>query len=108
MSKWHALHGLGGERWERVRQAVFSRDGFRCCECGRYGPLECDHIKPLVLGGAPWDPANLQSLCPDCHAAKSERERPRKHTVAFLRARAAWRKALRRAELETPMTGEGL
>ncbi|MCY4065058.1 MAG: HNH endonuclease signature motif containing protein [Rhodospirillaceae bacterium] len=105
MSKLHSLHGLGGERWERVRQAIFRRDGYRCRECGRYGPLECDHIKPLKSGGEPWDPANLQSLCRDCHAAKTERETVRRGGAAFFRARAKWKRALQRA-LEHAPQGE--
>lgn len=40
-----------------------------------------DHIVPLAMGGAESDPSNLQSLCPDCHDAKTRaefglRERP--------------------------------
>ena len=35
-----------------------------------------DHIRPLHLGGAARDPANLQSLCSDCHDLKTAREHP--------------------------------
>lgn len=98
MSRLHELHGIRGARWEAMREAVFRRDNWRCVACGRLGPLECDHVRPLALGGAPWDPANLQSLCHDCHAEKNARERPRRGSVKFIRARAAWKRALRRAQ----------
>jgi 5-methylcytosine-specific restriction protein A len=35
---------------------------------------EVDHIVPLELGGSDSD-ANKQSLCRECHAAKTDRER---------------------------------
>lgn len=34
-----------------------------------------DHIKPLFLGGEPYNESNLQSLCNECHAKKSHAER---------------------------------
>ena len=44
-----------------------------CANCGTVGPLEADHIVPLHRGGKDeW--SNLQSLCKDCHAAKTARE----------------------------------
>jgi len=36
--------------------------------------LEVDHITPISEGGHPFDPANLQTLCSDCHQAKTSAE----------------------------------
>ena len=62
-----------GPRWLALRAAVFDRDGWRCRKCGAASRLECDHVQPLHAGGAPWDPANLQTLCRGCHVQKHRR-----------------------------------
>ena len=62
---------LSGRRWQLLRLKIFARDGWRCRACHRAGKLECDHIRPLHKGGAPYDPGNLQSLCRRCHIAKT-------------------------------------
>jgi len=36
--------------------------------------LEVDHIQPLADGGHPFDPANLQTLCSECHLEKTAQE----------------------------------
>lgn len=36
--------------------------------------LEVDHITPVSEGGHPFDPANLQTLCRDCHKRKTALE----------------------------------
>jgi 5-methylcytosine-specific restriction endonuclease McrA len=36
--------------------------------------VEVDHIIPLSRGGAVRDEDNIQSLCAECHRAKSMRE----------------------------------
>lgn len=36
--------------------------------------LEVDHIEPISDGGHPFDPANLQTLCSDCHGSKTAQE----------------------------------
>lgn len=36
--------------------------------------LEVDHIKPVSEGGHPFDPANLQTLCSECHKEKTAQE----------------------------------
>ena len=81
---------LGRNRWARARAAALKRDGFRCVQCGRFGGrgLEVDHVTPISEGGAPFDLANLQSLCGwPCHADKTRRERG----VEVDPERAAWR-----------------
>jgi len=40
----------------------------------RSGGLEVDHITRIADGGHPFDPANLQTLCSDCHGDKTARE----------------------------------
>ena len=37
----------------------------------KYISLEVDHIKPIALGGAMWDEANLWVLCEECHDVKT-------------------------------------
>ena len=69
------MSGLSGRRWERVRRAVLERDGYACQNCRKWaGRMEVDHIKPRHAGGAVYDPANCQTLCVDCHLAKSRQE----------------------------------
>lgn len=85
MSRHHAR--LPSRRWELVRRAVFERDGWRCVLCGGAGRLEADHVVPLARGGAPFDMANLQTLCRTCNIAKDRAENSREPTAAEL----AWR-----------------
>lgn len=61
-------------RWKAVRQQAKRRDGWKCVQCGERGRLEVDHVKPIRDGGAPFDLANLQSLCPACHSRKTRME----------------------------------
>ena len=79
----HHTH-LTARRWSAVRHAVFERDQWRCCECGKAGRLECDHIAPLQRepGQDPFDPNGLQTLCRSCHIAKTARENRRLLTPA--------------------------
>ena len=62
---------LDRKRWALLRLRIFEHDGWRCRKCGKAGRLECDHVVPLDKGGAPYDPANLQSLCRGCHLEKT-------------------------------------
>lgn len=59
--------------WERVRKQVLVRDDYRCKLCGAYGN-EVDHMQPIAAGGAVLDPANLQTLCRNCHIEKTTEE----------------------------------
>jgi ATP-dependent helicase IRC3 len=56
-----------------VKQAVFRRDGQRCCCCGSSERLEADHIMPWYLGGAA-ELDQLQTLCRICNAEKAIKE----------------------------------
>lgn len=50
-----------------------------CLSKGKYVLADSvDHIKPLFLGGSPYDWNNLQSLCGKCHSEKNKKERQKK------------------------------
>ena len=56
----------------RFRHKVFSRDGYRCVECGASNKdvrLEVDHIVPVSKGGLD-SLDNLQTLCFVCNRGK--------------------------------------
>lgn len=59
--------------WRAARRAALARDGYRCSECGGRGgrgpgrALQVDHVLPVEKGGAPFDVANLRTVCPPCH-----------------------------------------
>lgn len=84
MSRHHTY--LSSHHWAAVRRAVFERDGYRCTSCGRAGRLECDHVD-RDWRGDPYDMANLQTLCRECHIAKTAAENRRPLTIA----EQAWR-----------------
>src|SRR5690606_3209613 len=56
-----------------------------CQRCDEKGILtlatEVDHIAPLEIGGEPFDPANLQSLCFRCHVIKTSEDNRRIRSV---------------------------
>ena len=58
-----------GKDWPRLRRA-FLREHPACACCGRPAEL-VDHKQPIAYGGAVYDTDNLQSLCVECHAAKT-------------------------------------
>lgn len=69
--------------WGAVSNYVAERDGRKCvrCETSR-AAFECDHIVPVKDGGTD-DPANLRTLCHDCHiVAGIEQRRVRRLKVA--------------------------
>ena len=56
----------------QLRHQVFSRDNYKCVECGatkEETTLEIDHIIPVSKGGTN-DITNLQTLCKECNRAK--------------------------------------
>lgn len=57
----------------KMRFAIYERDGYRCKKChrsGQFTDLEIDHIFPISKGGkSEFD--NLQTLCSSCNASKS-------------------------------------
>lgn len=62
------------DAWREERDQLRERFG-NPREIGRgYPTLEVDHITPISEGGHPFDPANLQTLCTDCHKGKTAEE----------------------------------
>jgi 5-methylcytosine-specific restriction endonuclease McrA len=62
--------------WIAVRDAVLQRDGWRCQHTGcpgRRGKLHVHHIIHLGDGGAPYNDANLITLCGGCHTGHHRR-----------------------------------
>ena len=55
-----------------IANAVWNRDGGRCCICGSKIELEFDHIIPLSKGGAT-SFRNLQLLCKKCNLKKLDK-----------------------------------
>ncbi len=63
-----------GKAWDKLRELILARDAGLCQVCLPRGLLTVgrtvDHIKPKAEGGTD-DPANLQTICDDCHEAKT-------------------------------------
>ena len=57
---------------EKIRDAVFDKDGGRCVRCGSNEDLCLDHIVPFSRGGRT-DIDNLQTLCRKCNSSKGSR-----------------------------------
>jgi hypothetical protein len=57
---------------QKLRMAIFRRDGYKCKSCGSDGNLSVDHIHPEIEGGT-LDPGNLQTLCRGCNSKKGSR-----------------------------------
>lgn len=79
---WKGQRGTRQERgygaaWDRLRLAILRRDMGLCQPCKARGRATAatavDHIKPKAQGGTD-EPENLQSICDDCHRAKSAAE----------------------------------
>lgn len=61
-----------GKVTNKIRFAVYTRDGNRCRRCGSTYDLEVDHIFPISKGGkSNFD--NLQTLCKTCNTLKSNK-----------------------------------
>ena len=63
---------LDKKLWAHCRFLAFNRAGFRCEKCGKSGKLEGHH--KVALAEAPlaaYDPANVETLCRDCHISQS-------------------------------------
>jgi len=66
------MWSLSARTWRRCRTIVYARDGRRCYRCGGYADT-VDHIIPIALGGAPYDPANLRPACRHCNCSTGGR-----------------------------------
>ena len=60
-----------GKVSNRLRFAIYKRDGNRCRYCGSTHNLEIDHKIPISKGGKS-TPDNLQTLCKRCNKEKSD------------------------------------
>jgi 5-methylcytosine-specific restriction protein A len=62
-------------RWQRLRTQILVEAAYQCALCRTVQlRLEVDHVTPHR--GDPesfWNTANLQALCPTCHAQKTNR-----------------------------------
>lgn len=73
------MSAVAGPKWDQAED-VFRRDGWTCQgPCGRwFGDrpewLQVDHIVERADGGRS-EPANLETLCRDCHRSKTGRSR---------------------------------
>ena len=69
---WDAIcHVERGKVSNRMRFAIYKRDGNRCRYCGSTYDLQVDHIYPIAKGGkSVFD--NLQTLCGRCNQTKSD------------------------------------
>jgi 5-methylcytosine-specific restriction protein A len=54
-------------RFKKLRELIKARDRQQCQRCGSRDRLDVHHRVPLHLGGDPYDPSNLEALCPRCH-----------------------------------------
>lgn len=59
-----------GKVTNKMRFAIYNRDGNRCCNCGSRYNLQIDHIYPISKGGKSTY-NNLQTLCENCNKEKS-------------------------------------
>lgn len=67
-----------GKRWEKLRDRVLRRDGYKCRECRRYGlAVEANTVHHVYPAGRypawRWMAWNLISLCASCHNAMHDR-----------------------------------
>lgn len=74
-------HARGyGTRWTKLREARLRIDSYLCVPCSkerRTTPAtEVDHVQPKAKGGTD-DMDNLQSICSECHKAKTARDEGR-------------------------------
>lgn len=68
-----------GQNWimPAKRLAIYNRDGFACCYCGRGVEeegvvLTLDHLEPYSKGGALVDATNLMTACRSCNSSRGD------------------------------------
>lgn len=61
------------------KKRIAAKQGWKCRRCGKPLParFHIDHIKEFSAGGSDRE-SNLQALCPNCHAEKTEEDRHKK------------------------------
>lgn len=67
-------------RWRNFRAGILARDRYLCTiksnGCAGAAPLEgghVDHITPLAMGGAKYDPNNARAACEHCNTSRRMR-----------------------------------
>ena len=68
-----------------MKKRVAASQEWRCAKCTKILPptFQVDHVFPHSLGGTD-HPCNLEALCVECHAAKSQIEQARTRTGEFV------------------------
>ena len=63
---------------ESMKKRVAAHQEWRCANCTKMLPatFQVDHVFPHALGGSD-HPSNLEALCVECHASKSQIEQAR-------------------------------
>ncbi|BAD54879.1 hypothetical protein NFA_370 [Nocardia farcinica IFM 10152] len=69
-----AWGGGSTRRWRSMRASKLKADPICQAPGCRALAVEVDHVTPLARGGARYDWSNLQSLCHDCHTAKTAQD----------------------------------
>ncbi|WP_432536864.1 HNH endonuclease [Kineococcus arenarius] len=59
-------------RWRALRARILAASDV-CHLCGLPGADEVDHVVPVALGGAEWDPVNLAPAHGGCNRRKGAR-----------------------------------
>jgi 5-methylcytosine-specific restriction endonuclease McrA len=54
--------------WQRTRQCVLVRDGYRCRVCKSKDMIDAHHIRFRSVGGDTFDTKNVAAICRPCHA----------------------------------------
>lgn len=72
-----AWDGGSDTRWRAFRATILARDHYLCTirgqGCTTHAPLRgghVDHIQPLHLGGAKYDPSNARAACAHCNTSR--------------------------------------
>ncbi len=70
-------------QWGKVRKLIRARDR-GCVRAGQdcFGPLQVHYIVPVRLGGAPYDPDNLETVCRHHHEQAEREARLRRSVLA--------------------------
>ena len=78
--------------WAKLRAAQLRKDAYTCQECGKSKEkypdlrLEVDHIEAMKD-----DHSRLQTLCHECHLAKSSAEGGKAYWAAIKKSRSKFR-----------------
>ena len=61
-----------------MKKRVGASQEWKCAKCAKLLPatFQVDHVIPHAIGGSD-HPSNLEALCVECHAAKSQSENAR-------------------------------